>query len=83
MADVGIELAVALDQMGQSGPAEAALLRAQSLDPDDPGTPYALAVFYMQKGKKAQALEWAERLRVLRPNDPQVVRLIATLHAAP
>jgi len=70
---------LALDQMGQKEPAEAELLQAQRLNPFDPSIPYALAVFYAQSGRKAQALQWAERLRVLRPGDPQVQRLIASL----
>lgn len=80
-ASVQYNYGLALDQMGQSGPAEAALLRAQRLDQDDPSIPYALAVFYARKGKKARAIEWAERLRVLRPGDPQVAGLIASLQA--
>ena len=80
-SNVHYNYGLALDQMGRKGPAEAELLEAHRLDPRNPAPPYALAIFYEQSGRKAQALEWAERLRALRPGDPQVLRLIASLEA--
>jgi Flp pilus assembly protein TadD len=72
---------LALQQLGQKDQAEAALLRAQQLDPKDPNPPYALAVFYAQKGQKDRALQWAEMLLSLRPADPQVIGFVNSLRA--
>ena len=82
-ARVHYNYGLALDQMGRDDLAEASLLRAQRLDPEDPAAPYALALFYANSGRRNQALDWAERLRTLRPGDPQVHRLIACLRASP
>jgi Flp pilus assembly protein TadD len=64
-------------------PAEAALLQAQHLDPQDPAIPYALAVLYSQRGQRAQALAAAETLHALRPGDPQVAQMLQRLHQMP
>jgi predicted CXXCH cytochrome family protein len=80
-ASVHYNYGLALDQIGKSGPAEAALLRAQALAPEDPSMSYALVAFYSKAGRKDAALKWAEELRKLRPNDAEVVRLIANLRA--
>lgn len=82
-ANVHYNYGVALQQAGRGDEAEAALLTAQRLAPDDPSTPYALAVFYSQTGRRGKALEWAEKLRQLRPMDRQVARLIAELERTP
>jgi len=68
---VHYNLGLALQQMGRRQPAEQALLRAQQLAPQDAATVYALAVFYAQGGERALALQWAERLRTLSPDDPR------------
>ena len=80
-ARVHYNLGLALQQLGQRGPAEAALLRAQKLDALDPAAPYALAVFYDQGNQPAKALQWAEKLQVLRPDDPQVGQFVLGLRA--
>ena len=80
-ADVQYNLGLALQQLERIGPAEAALLAAQRLNPEDPSVPYALAIFYSKTGRKPQALKWAETLHSLRPGDPQIQRLIASLRA--
>jgi Flp pilus assembly protein TadD len=78
-AKVHYNLGLALQQLGQRQPAEAALLKAQRLDPLDPATPYALAVYYAQAGQQAQALSWAEKAQALNPGDPQLSQLVASL----
>jgi predicted CXXCH cytochrome family protein len=78
-ADVRYNHGLALQQLGRNEAAETELLAAQKLDPRDPGIPYALAIFYSQTGRPRQALNWAERLREMRPLDPQVNRLVAEL----
>ena len=55
------------------------MLRAQQLAPQDTATVYALAVFYGQAGQRAQALQWAERLQTLSPDDPQVRQFVERL----
>jgi predicted CXXCH cytochrome family protein len=82
-ARVQYNLGLALQQLGQRKPAEAALLAAERLDPRDTALPYALAVFYAQGGQQAQALEWAQKLQVLSPADPQVNRFVANLRRKP
>ena len=80
-ARVHYNLGLALQQLGQRKPAETALLQAQRLDPFDPAAPYALAVFYDQGSQPAKALQWAETLQALRPDDPEVRQFVATLRA--
>jgi predicted CXXCH cytochrome family protein len=80
-ARVHYNLGLVLQQLGQRKPAEAALLAAQRADPRDTAAPYALAVFYAQGGQRAQALEWAEKLQVLSPADPQVRQFVESLRA--
>jgi tetratricopeptide (TPR) repeat protein len=79
-ASVHYNYGLALQMLGRKAEAEAALLKAQGLDPTEPNTPYALAIFYAQQGKQEQALKWAEQLRTLRPG-PQVDGFIANLRA--
>jgi tetratricopeptide (TPR) repeat protein len=78
-AKVYYNLGLALQQLGQRQPAESALLQAQRLDPLNVESVYALAVFYAQGGQRAQALEWAEKLQALSPNDPQMRQLVQRL----
>lgn len=80
-ADVHYNLGLALDVLGRNAPAERALLQSQRLDPNDPQTAYALAIFYSKTDRNARAIEWAEKLRELRPMDPQITRLVESLRA--
>jgi len=72
-------LGLALQQLGRREAAEKALLRAQQLAPQDAATHYALAVFYAQGGQRALALQWAEKLQTLNPEDPQVRQFVERL----
>ena len=80
-ARIHYNLGLALQQLGRRQPAEAALLQAQRLDALDPATPYALALFYDQGNQPAKALQWAEKLQTLRPDDPRVSQFIVGLRA--
>ena len=51
--------------------AEQSFLAAVKADPSDPDVLYALAAYYFHAHKQAQALQWAERLKLLRPDDPR------------
>jgi tetratricopeptide (TPR) repeat protein len=75
-ARVHYNLGLALQQLGRRQPAEAALLQVQKLDPRDPATCYALAVFYAQGRQYAQALPWAEKLLALDPANAQARQLV-------
>lgn len=75
-AKVHYNLGLALQQLGRRQPAEQALLRAERLAPQDAATVYALAVFYAQGGERALALQWAEKLQALSPNDPRVRQFV-------
>jgi Flp pilus assembly protein TadD len=69
---VHYNLGLALQQLGERNEAEAALLRAQQLDPNDPSLAYALAVFNAQAGRMSKVQEWVSVLRTLSPNDPRL-----------
>jgi Flp pilus assembly protein TadD len=70
---------LALLQLGRRREARAALAAAERLDPRDPATLYALAIFHAQNGERSQALEWADKLQAIAPDDPDVGRLVAGL----
>ncbi|MFO1402787.1 MAG: hypothetical protein U1F30_16500 [Steroidobacteraceae bacterium] len=75
-------LGLTLQQLGQRQAAEAALLKAQSVEPRDAGILYALVVFYAQGSQRGQALRWATALQERLPDDPQVRALAERLRAA-
>ena len=68
---VSYNLALAYQQLGKSRLAEQSFLAAVKADPSDPDVLYALAAYYFHAHKQAQALQWAERLKLLRPDDPR------------
>jgi Flp pilus assembly protein TadD len=69
--------------LGQRKEAEAALLKAQRLDPADPAPPYTLAILYAQVGQRQEALAWAKKLQAINPQDTQAGQLIAKLCGQP
>ena len=72
-------LGLARQQLGQPGPAEAALRKARELDADDPAIAYALAVFYAQQGRREEALREAEALLQRQPGHRQAAQLVQGL----
>jgi tetratricopeptide (TPR) repeat protein len=76
-------LGLARQQLGQPRPAEAALRRARELDPADPAIAYALAVFYAQQGRRADALREADALQRLQPDNAQAAQLAQRLRGGP
>ena len=66
---------LALQRLDRRAEAEAALLRAETLAPDDPAFLNALAILYVQEGRWSEALPWAERLMALDPS-PDADRLL-------
>ncbi len=79
-ARVQYNLGLALQQLGQRKPAEAALLQAQRLDPLDPAALRPGRV--LRPGRQpAKALQSAEKLQSLRPDDPEVNQFVVGLRA--
>lgn len=78
-ARVHFNLGLARQTLGQPKPAEAALRKARELDPNDPAYAYALAVFYAQHGRRADALREAQALMQLQPGSPQAAQLLQQL----
>jgi Flp pilus assembly protein TadD len=72
-------LGLALQHLGRTEGAEKALIAAQRLEPGSGEFAYALAVFYAQNGRREEALEWASRLLLQNPDDPQVQQLVRQL----
>src|SRR5436190_17721339 len=68
--------ALALQRLGRRADAEAALVKAQNTDPEDPDVAYALAVLYAQQSDWSRARDAAARLTALSPGNPQVQELI-------
>ena len=71
--------ALALQQLGRRDEAETELRRAQSLDPNDAGIVYALAVVYAQQRDWRRAVDSAERLATIAPDDPRVQAFVADI----
>ena len=72
-------------QLGRVREAEAALLKAQDLDPADPEIVYALGMFFTSQQQWKQAQLYAEKLVELTPGQPgprQLVDRIKQLAAA-
>jgi len=68
-----------LQQLGQISQAEEVLLHAYNLAPSDSDTLIALATFYMQQERWEEGLVYGERLDVLNPNTPQIMRLLSSI----
>ncbi len=68
--------ALALQRLGRRADAEAAFVKAQNTDPEDPDVAYALAVLYAQQSDWSRARDAAARLAALSPGNPQVQELI-------
>src|SRR5439155_11642576 len=62
--------ALALQRLGRHADAEAAFVKAQNTDPEDPDVAYALAVLYAQQKEWSRARDAAARLAVLSPGKP-------------
>jgi len=80
-ARVHYNLWLALQQLGRRRESGAELSAAQRLDPRDAATVYVLAIFHAQGGDRTRALEWADKLQAMAPNDPQVRRLVSDLRS--
>src|SRR5213083_896970 len=68
--------ALALQRLGRRADAEAAFVKAQNTDPEDPDVAYAHAVLYAQQSEWSRARDAAARLAALSPGNPQVQELI-------
>ncbi len=62
--------ALALQRMDRRAEAEAQFLESYRVGPDDPSVVQALAIFYFQDARWDEALEWAERLVEMLPDEP-------------
>lgn len=71
--------AVALHSGGDAARAVAVLERAHARHPRDFDVLMALATFERDRGSRAIARQWAERLLALAPDDPRAQRLVADL----
>lgn len=71
--------AVALHSGGDAARAVAVLERAHARHPGDIDVLMALATFERDRGARAIARQWAERLLALAPDDPNVQALVADL----
>ena len=67
---------MALQRVGRRADAEAAFVKAQKIDPNDPEIAYALAVLYLQENEWSRARDAAENLARLLPGNPQAQELI-------
>ena len=61
---------LALQRLGRRAEAEAQFLESYRVGPDDPSVVQALAIFYAQDARWDEALEWAERLVEMVPDEP-------------
>ena len=73
--------ALALQRLGRQGEAEAALLKAEGLNRNDPDVLQALAIFYAQQRRWDQAYPYAQRLVRLFPDAPGPRRMLEQLQA--
>ena len=73
--------AVALHDTGRPGEAITVLAAAHRRRPADRDTLAALATYVAERGDLKQALEYAERLAALDPDDPAARTLVETLRA--
>ncbi len=69
-------LGLLLQKLQRDAEAESALKQALSVEPENPDYLYALAVFYLERGKLDKARHTAETLRTLRPDLPAGDRLL-------
>jgi predicted CXXCH cytochrome family protein len=69
-------LAIANQTVNRPQQAEAAYLQAIELDPQNGDYRYGLITLYMQQNQHEQALEQAEELDQLYPNNPQIEQLL-------
>jgi Flp pilus assembly protein TadD len=75
-ARVQYNYALTLQHLGKRSEAESALLQAHHVDSMDPGIVNALIILYMQEKRWQDALGFAEKLRMLLPEEPGVQQLI-------
>ena len=68
--------ALALQRLGRRAEAEAAFVKAEKIDPEDPEIAYALAVLYAQGNDWSRARDAAARLAALSPGNPRVQELL-------
>ena len=64
---ISYNLGLLLQQIKRDDEAESALAHALAVKPDNPDYLYALAVFYMQRGRWDRARSMAERLQAAHP----------------
>ena len=76
-------LGLARNTQGQSEAALEALLRAETLAPDDPQIPYARATILARLDRKPEARVALERALALSPNYADAQRLIEELSRPP
>jgi predicted CXXCH cytochrome family protein len=75
--------AIALQAAGQEEEALAVLRRTHEAMPGAPEPLFALAALYRDRGERAVALEWAETLLELAPDDPRARALVDELAGPP
>jgi len=64
------------DRLSRDREAEASLLQALQLDPQDGDIVYALTAFYVQRRQWKRALPFAEQLVTISPADPRARELL-------
>ena len=69
-------LGLALNTVGQPDEGLASLLRAESLEPTDPGIPYARATILAGLGRTAEARQAAARALEIQPGYPPARQLL-------
>lgn len=62
--------ALALQRLGRRSQAETQFLESYRVGPEDPSIAQALAILYSQDARWDEALEWAERLVEMLPEEP-------------
>jgi tetratricopeptide (TPR) repeat protein len=75
--------AVALHDTGNPGKALAVLEGALERAPTDRGLLQLLVVYNAEAGRRDRALDWAERMGELYPDDPEVMMMIRSLTGGP
>ena len=73
--------AVALQAAGREEEALAVLRRAHEARPGAPEPLFALAALHRDRGERVVALQWAETLLALEPDDPGARSLVDELSA--
>jgi tetratricopeptide (TPR) repeat protein len=68
-----------LNQSGDKEKAEAALLKAFGLEPENSSFIYAISTFYLEQGKREKALEYGLLLQKLNPGDASVRQYVEQL----